>query len=295
MRIRIQDQEIPYPLTTLSGRLLLCGLSEIATAQILSDLKEKNPATQVELSKFVSSALENESATIWRNFETFNSYEQLRGTSEKIPPLVLALEGASATGKSMLAIDFVHYLSSTRFIGTDTIRQVLRGIYTREEYPELFCHTYQAHTRRQAGDPKLDPVIRGYIAQCEVIEPAVIGMVKRIYSEGASSIVEGVHLVPGSINHIGLGNLEMLINPSEKIHRSMFITKHSVGKLRSVSKDASIREDEFLSARKIQEYMITKAKNSNVPIIDLQSYDITRSEISSLIINKIEEIIEEYT
>ena len=295
MRIRIQDQEIPFPLTTLRGRLLLCGLSDIASAQILNDLKESCPTTETSLFAFVTKALENESPEILRNFETLDSYEKLRVTSEKIPPLILALEGASATGKSMLAIDFVHYLSSTRFISTDTVRQVLRGIYSREDYPELFCHTYQAHTRRQAGDATLDPVLRGYIAQCEVIGPPVIEMAKRIYLEGVSSIIEGVHLEPGSVKHIGIGSLEILVNPNEDIHRSMFITKHTAGKLRTVSQDVSTREEEFLSTRKIQEYMIAKAKDSQVPIIDFHSYETTRSEISRLIINKIEEIIKKYT
>jgi len=295
MRIKIQDQEIPFPLTTLRGRLLLCGLSDIASAQILSDLKERHPITEDNLFTFVSDVLEIEPPKILSNFETLNTYEKLRGTSEKIPPLILTLEGASATGKSMLAMDFVHYMTSTRFISTDTIRQVLRSIYTREDYPELFCHTYQAHTRRQVGDSSLDPVIRGYLAQCELIAPSVIEIVKRVYSEGASSIVEGVHLEPGSINRIGIGSLEVLINPNEGTHRSMFMTKHAAGKLRTVSKDVSVREDEFLLTRKIQEYMITKAKYAKVPIIDLHSYETARAKISNLVLNKVEEIIDEYT
>ncbi|TFH04889.1 MAG: hypothetical protein E4H14_13805 [Candidatus Thorarchaeota archaeon] len=295
MRIKIQDQEIPFPLTTLQGRLLLCGLSEITTAQIISDLKVSQTSTEEKMIKSVIAALKCESPEILKNYETLNSYDQLHESTDKSPPFILALQGASATGKSMLAIDFVHYLSATRFISTDTVRQVLRGIYTREEYPELYCHTYQAYIHRQAGDQNLDPVIRGYKAQCEIIGPPVTEMVKLIYSEGASTIIEGVHLEPGSIGHIGISVLEVLINPSEDTHKSMFITKHAVGKLRTVSKNASTREEEFLSTRKIQEYMISKARKSEVPIIELKSYDTARSEISNLIISKIEEIIEAHT
>ncbi|MGY5881281.1 MAG: hypothetical protein RTV31_13590 [Candidatus Thorarchaeota archaeon] len=295
MRIRIQDQEIPFPLNTLRGRLLLCGLSEFATAQILADLKDTHPAAEEKLLTYVSNELESISSKISKNFRLLNIYEELRGTSDKIPPFILALEGASATGKSMLAIDFVRYLSSTRFISTDTIRQVLRGIYTKEDHPELYCHTYQAHIRRQTGDPNLDFILRGYLAQCEVIGPPVVEMVKRIYSEGASAIIEGVHLEPGSISQIGIGILEILINPSEDTHRSMFITKHAAGKLRTVSKDSSTREEEYISTRKIQEYMVTKAKEAKIAVVDLHSYDTARKEISNLVITKIEKIILEYT
>ncbi|MHA1290162.1 MAG: hypothetical protein ACTSPB_22505, partial [Candidatus Thorarchaeota archaeon] len=273
MKVRIQDQEIPFPLTTISGRLKLCGLSDKATSQILTDIKQTKLDSEEKIFTHIKDALSKEPRIIQRSFETLNSYEQLRGTSDKVPSFILALEGASATGKSMLAIDFVHYLSSTRFISTDTVRQVLRGIYTREDHPELYCHTYQAYTKRQTGDESLDPVIRGYIAQCEVIGPSVIEMVKRIYSEGASAIVEGVHLEPGSINQIGSGVLEILVNPDEDTHKSMFITKYVAGKLRTVSKDASTREEEFLSTRKIQDYMIYKAEKNKIPIIELESYE----------------------
>lgn len=294
MRVRVQDQEIPFPLTTLGGRLQLCGLPDITTSEMLSEIKQIKHASEEEILSHIRKALSNEPPEILKNFETFNSYEQLRGTTDNIPPLILALEGASATGKSMLAIDFIHYLSSTRFISTDTVRQVLRGIYTKEDYPELYCHTYQAFTRRQAGDKNLDPVIRGYIAQCEVISPSVIEMVKRIYSEGASTIVEGVHLEPGSLNHLGSGVVEVLVNPSEDTHRAMFITKYTAGKLRTVSKDTSTREEEFLSTRKIQDYMIDRARKNKIEIIDLESYENARSLISNLIISQVEQIIADH-
>jgi len=294
MKVRIQDQEIPYPLTIISGRLKLCGLSDAATSQILKDIKKARLNSEEDIFKHIKDALSKEPRIIQRSFNTLNSYEQLRGTSDKVPPLILALEGASATGKSMLAIDFVHYLSITRFISTDTVRQVLRGIYTKEDYPELYCHTYQAYTRRQAGDKNLDQVLRGYIAQCEVISPPVVEMVKRVYSEGASAIVEGVHIEPGSVNQIGSGVLEILVNPSEDTHRSMFITKFVAGKLRTVSKDVSTREEEYLSTRKIQDYMITKAKKNKIAIVELESYENTRSTISTLIVNKINQFINEF-
>ncbi|MFW9844769.1 MAG: hypothetical protein ACFFEV_09350 [Candidatus Thorarchaeota archaeon] len=295
MKVRIQNHEIPFPLTTISGKLKLCGLADTATSQILKEIKQTKLNSEEEIFRYIKDALSKEPRIVLRSFETLNSYQQLRGTSDEVPPLVLALEGSSATGKSMLAIDFVHNLSSTRFISTDTIRQILRSIYTRDKYPELYCHTYQAYTRRQSGDHNLDPVIRGYIAQCEVINPPIIEMTKRIYSEGVSAVIEGVHLEPGSINHIGTGIMEILINPSEPLHKSMFITKHAAGRLRTVSGDSSTREIEFLSTRKIQEYMVTQAKKSQVTIINFNDYETACSEISTLIINKILEIIEEHS
>jgi 2-phosphoglycerate kinase len=291
MKMRIQDLEIPFPLSVVRGRLKLSGLSDITTSEIIADIMQNNLSSEELIFTQVEETLSTEPPEILKNYNLLSSYEQLRGTSDKIPPIILALEGASATGKSMLAIDLIHYLSATRFISTDTVRQFLRGIYKNEEYPELYCHTYQAYTRRQAGDKTLDPIVRGYIAQCEVIGPPVIEMISRINLEGTSSIVEGVHLEPGLINDIGSGVLEILVNPSFETHRSMFISKFSAGKLRTVSKDTTEREEEYLSTRKIQEYMITKAKMNKISIINLESYEDAIILISKLIVEKVQQII----
>lgn len=300
MRVRIQDQEIPFPLTTLKGRLRLSGLIDVVISEILSDIKKEQATsqqipTESDLSKFVENALNSESSQILKNYETLNVYEHLRGVSDEIPPIILALEGASATGKSMLAIDLVHDLTSTRFISTDTVRQVLRGTYTKKDYPELYCHTYQAYKHRQSGNDKLHPVVRGYLAQLDIISPHVIESIKLILAEGAIGVVEGVHLQPGSINHLSEGNLEILINPSEVTHKAMFTSKYCTGKLKSVSKDLDTREEEFQSTRKIQEYMILHAKKHDLSIIELESYEDANSAIASLIISKIEQLIRNHS
>lgn len=294
MRVRIQEQEIPFPLTTIRGKLRLSGLTETEISKIISDIKKYHSnkiPTESDLTKFVEDALKSYSPQIIKNYETLSEYEHLRGESDQIPPIILALEGASATGKSMLAIDLVQDLVSTRFISTDTIRQVLKGIYKKKNHPELYCHTYQAYKHKQSGSSSLDSVVRGYIAQCELISPPLIEMIKQIHAEGAIAVLEGVHLQPGSITHLSKGTLEILINPDEQTHKAMFTSKHEAGKLKSVSKDSRTREEEFQSTRKIQEYMIVEAKKHNLSIIDLDIYEDTRSAISKLIISKAEQII----
>jgi len=295
MRVRIQNQEIPFPLITLKGRLRLSGLTDAAISIMTSDIMKyysshKIP-TEDDFREFVEDMLKSYSPQILKNYETLNAYEHLRGISDEIPPIILALEGASATGKSMLAIDLIHDLTSTRFISTDTVRQILRGIYTKKEYPELYCHTYQAFKHKQSGDSSLDSVVRGYIAQCELISPSVIEMVKQIQAEGAIAVLEGVHLRPGSISHLSKGTLEILINPDEETHKAMFVSKYVAAKLKSVSKESITREEEFQSTRKIQDYMISEAQKHDLSVIDLKSYEDARSEISKLIIDKKERII----
>ncbi len=295
MKVRIQDQEIPFPLTTLRGRLRLSGLPDVEISQLLAGIKKyhsnRKVPTESELTNFIEASLKSHSPQIIKNYETLSEYEHLRGESNQIPPIILALEGASATGKSMLAIDLVQDLVSTRFISTDTIRLILRRIYSKKEYPELHCHTYQAFKHKETGNSSLDSVVRGYIAQCELISPPVIEMVKQIHAEGAIAVLEGVHLQPGSIAHLGKGTIEILINPNEETHKAMFTSKYVAGKLKSVSKDSRTREEEFQSTRKIQDYMILEAKKHDLSIIAFESYEDAHSEIIKLVIDKIEQIV----
>jgi len=71
----------------------------------------------------------------------------------------------------------------------------------------------------------------------------------------------------------------------------MFASKYVAGKLKSVSKDSNTREEEFQSTRKIQDYMIMKAKEHDLSIIAFESYEDARFEILKLVIHKIEQII----
>jgi len=188
----------------------------------------------------------------------------------------------------------MHDLTATRFISTDSIRQVLRSIYTEEQHPELFCHTYQAHKCRQAGQQSLKPVVRGYIAQCEIITPHIVAMTERVIAEGAISVIEGVHIEPGSLQDLSSGVCEILINPDRESHRAMFASKHAIGKLRTVSEDIAVRDMEFEATRLIQEYMIDKAKKRKVTIIPLTGYDDARKAISTFIISKARGILSSF-
>jgi len=189
----------------LRGRLRLSGLSYLEIEQLIEELE-----TTIEDRKLVPSQdeLVEECRTLLSRtpkgkaamgaFDLLTRYETIRRTTSEAPPLVLVIEGASATGKSMLAVEMIACLGATRTINTDTVRQVLRSVYDKSEHPELFCHTYQAFKHRMSGPEEYSNALRGFIAQCELITPHVVRAVERIIEEGTVAVVEGVHLVPGT-------------------------------------------------------------------------------------------------
>ncbi|MFW9933148.1 MAG: hypothetical protein ACFFDR_10875 [Candidatus Thorarchaeota archaeon] len=295
MKVRYGERTIPYPLHLLTGKLQLCGISESHVAEVLQKIRieyANTTPTPQELNLFVSNALLGQSPLIQDNFLTLTRYEELRNRDPGVLPLILVLEGSSATGKSMLTLPLIHQLGSTRIIGSDSVRQVLRTYFSREEYPELFSHTYQAYRYRQSGPEELDSVVRGFLAQVQLIEPTLKRSIERYLYEGTMAIIEGVHVIPGSIQSMGNSVLELLIHPSIDLHHDMFTLKQEASGLKTVSSEMDIREKEFQDTRSIQDYMYNQASQNGIPIIEFSDYESALIEISEIIIERITHLIE---
>jgi 2-phosphoglycerate kinase len=294
MKLRIGNEEMPYPLFTMKGRLRVSGLTDQAIAEIVNEKSLRDIETEEDLYSHIRNSLASFDSSISSNFDVLTKYEMLRGESSDLPPIVVAIEGASATGKTLIALELIHDLTATRFISTDSLRQIIRGLVSQEDHPELFCHTYQAYNFRQVGPTELDSRVRGFLAQCEIITPHVISIVERLVAEGAIGVIEGVHLEPGTLEKTGPGVVEVLVNPNPDTHRLMFASKHAIGKLKTISKDIHIREAEFGSARAIQEYMIKIAEKSKIPIVPLTEYDDARKKVSSIIVSRVKKLLHSF-
>lgn len=296
MRIDFHGHSLPYPLQILRSRLLLSGISRLRSEEIITEvLKEvvfdnQMPApTEFEIHRLVMSHIENEKSH--DKFKTVLKYEARRCSQDPVTPIAVAISGASATGKSMVALELVEVLAATRYISTDTIRQVLRSTLNRDEFPELFCHTYQAYEVMREKPLSSNKYVAGFLAQTSIIDPTIRKMIERLIDEGATSVIEGVHLVPGSLKGISPTLIEVLVNPSEQTHSLMFASKEELAKLRTVSGEESIREEEFIAARAIQSYLLDRARESNTPIISLSTYDQAVNAIGELVVERMKKLL----
>lgn len=294
MRLRLRDEIVPYPLFTIKGRLKLSGLNDQVISEVMKESVVVNFETEDALLSHTRECLESYNEEIRTNFDILTKYEYLRGENSEIPAIVVILEGASATGKSLIALELMRDITATRFISTDSIRVVLRGIMSKENHPELFCHTYQAYTHRQSGPADLDPIIRGFLAQYEIMTPHIELMIEKIVTEGAIAVVEGVHILPGRLQGLSPGVIEILVNPDEDTHKAMFVGKQIQGKLRTVSGNISVREKEFEATRAIQRYMVEAAEKSKVPILELNSYGDIHHTISACILSRVRNLLSSF-
>ena len=292
MRVRIGDHVIPFPIGLLRGRLRLAGLDYELCDRILHRfVDDANMYPYSEILQYLEKSVAEIDNSIVHNLRTIRRYEEQRREHRETPAIILVLEGASATGKSLLAMPMIEKLGVTRTIGTDSIRQIVRSLTDPAEHPELFCHTYQAYKYRTAGRSDLSKIVRGYLAQVELLSPYLVRSIQLIIDEGTDAIIEGVHIVPGSLVKLGAGVLEVLIHPTCEDHRVMFQSKSSAASLRSVSSKEEVRDVEFRATREIQDYLYSQARENEVAIIQFHDYESAERDLDELVLKKMKELV----
>jgi 2-phosphoglycerate kinase len=119
-------------------------------------------------------------------------------------------------------------------------------------------------------------------------------MIERIIAEGTTGVVEGVHILPGEIQGLSPGVVELLINPNDATHQAMFTNKHAAGKLRTVSEDLETRNKEYEGTRAIQNYMLKLAQEANVPVVEMNSFEESTISISKMIVKSVRKLVVEF-
>jgi 2-phosphoglycerate kinase len=293
MRIQYDDVAIPYPVSILRGYLRLLGLSRIDSLRIVESVISSDTVifpSEEKILEECNNILIRDHPKFSDSFNVILEYNrQLR--KGKLPHILLAISGASATGKSMLAINMIHTLAATRVVSTDSIRQILRTQTNESNSPELFCHTYQVHHYKQVGSVDLPLSVRGYLAQMEAISPALRSTVLRLVDEGVSSIIEGVHIIPGTLRDLESSIIEILIHPDDETHWGMFLSKSHGSGLKTVSADKVERRKEYEATREIQDFLRVQAKKNTIPIICLESYENAEEEINRVIFDHIARLV----
>ena len=115
-------------------------------------------------------------------------------------PLVILIGGTTGVGKSTVATEVAHRLGITRIVSTDSIREVMRGIFSKDLMPAIYESSFNAWRSLRIPVPEgADPVIVGFREQTAVVTTGVKALIDRSVVERVSLVVEGVHIVPGYI------------------------------------------------------------------------------------------------
>ncbi len=199
-KILVEDIESksPFSKARLARSLVAAGINHIDADKIADKIEKKILKKDISLLKrnqireMVSKELEKKLDPKYRN-----QYDLWQKFTESDLPLIILIGGPTGAGKSTVSMRLANRLNIRSVIGTDIIRSVMRYSESSEENPNLFLSSYQAHRSGRETLSFKDRVISGFVKQTKAISSAIEYVINRNIVENKSTIIEGVHLVPG--------------------------------------------------------------------------------------------------
>lgn len=217
--------------------------------------------------------------------DKYKNWRSLR-TSQK--PLIILIGGASGVGTSSMAFELANRLRLKNLISTDMIREVMRKIVSKDLSPVIHKSSFDAYQSIRTPSIRINPVIEGFISHVDVVNIGVEAIIERSVKEGISTIIEGVHIVPGFIKRELLENNNIiiftLIVEDEDAHKQRFYARC---RQPWVKRPLDRYMDNFDTIRKTQNFLVQQAKIHDAHIVN-------NVDINETIDIMIDDILEEF-
>ncbi len=198
--------------------------------------------------------------------ETGRRLRRFRELQELDLPIIVLVGGATGTGKSTVATEAAHRLGITRVTSTDFVRQTMRAFFSHEFMPSIHYSSFEAAAGLREPEQAEDPVIAGFLEQTRNVLVGVRASIERALEEGWSTVLEGVHLVPGMLPPIegALVVQCVLAIEHEEEHSAHFMIREA-GSQGVRPHDKYI--DRLDDIRHIQDHIVGRAERHRVPVI----------------------------
>jgi 2-phosphoglycerate kinase len=200
-------------------------------------------------------------------------------------PIIVLIGGATGTGKSTVATEVAYRLGITRVTSTDFVRQTLRAFFSPEFMPSIHYSSFEAGKGlRSAEEEEVDPLLHGFLDQTRNVLVGVNAALERSLAEGWSTVIEGVHLVPGMTAPIedALVAQCVLAIDSEEAHASHFW-------IRDIASDGTRSLDKYLERlsdiRYLQDYIVERAEREGVLVIRNKDREGATSDVMELVLS----------
>jgi 2-phosphoglycerate kinase len=220
--------------------------------------------------------------------QRFRQWQTLRRLET---PLIVLIGGSTGVGKSTLATQLAHRLGITRLIGTDMVRETMRAFFAPELMPAIHTSSFDAAAAVRLPVPRGTDLARiGFMEQTTAVSVGIEALIARGLDEAQRLVVEGVHIVPGFLDHSRWRQaivLEFVLAIADKDrHRSNFTVREwETGGIRPLRRYL----DNFAQIRRIQKYIVSRAEALGVPVIDNSSIDQSLNEVLGTILRRVEE------
>lgn len=259
----------PFSKGIMSRSLNVADIGTERAYNIASDIEAdliKNNVSEIsnsELAEVVLNHLESIDSTIAIKYQHWRSLR----TSKK--PLIILIGGASGVGTSSMAFELANRLRLKNLISTDMIREVMRKIVSKELSPVIHKSSFDAHESIRTPSIRIDSVIEGFISHVDVVNVGIEAIIERSVKEGISTIIEGVHIVPGFIRKDLIENNNIIMFTltvgDEEAHKQRF---YSRCRQPWVKRSLERYMENFGTIRKTQRFLVEQAKIHDTRIID---------------------------
>lgn len=189
-------------------------------------------------------------------------------------PVILLLGGTSGVGKSSLALEVARRLGIRHVQSTDSIREVMRIMLSREFVPAIFGSSYDAYRLLPREDGRQPSVIDGFRAQASAVSVGIRASLERTISESANLVIDGVSIAPGLIDVGAYAERAhvislMVATLDEGALRNRFVARATGQKRRLPHRYL----DNLAEILAIQRYLIEQAGRHAVPVVDNVAFD----------------------
>ena len=214
-------------------------------------------------------------------------YKNWRSLRISKKPLIILIGGASGVGTSSMAFELANRLRLKNLISTDMIREVMRKIVSKELSPVIHKSSFDAYESIRTPSVRVDPVIEGFISHVEVVNIGIEAIIERSVKEGISTIIEGVHVVPGFIRKDLIEDNNIIIFTltvdDEESHKQRF---YSRCRQPWVKRSLERYMDNFDTIRKTQDFLVEQANINNTRVINNRDINETIDLMVSDILEK---------
>jgi len=287
-------EEVPFSKGLMARALVLTGLdperSYLIARRAERDLAERG-ALSLDFDRLGQLAADvigdDEASKTLRRLRRLDALQRLE------EPLLLLVGGATGTGKSTIATEAAHRLGITRVTSTDFIRQTMRAFFSEEFMPSVHFSSFEARLAltRAEEEESGDAAILGFLDQTRNVLVGVEAALERAATERWSTVLEGVHLVPGMVaaNYPGAFVVQCLVAiEDENLHRSHFwVRDYATEGLRPLDKYL----DSLPQIREIQDYLVERARRYDVPVIVNDSLDRAIGEVLDLVLRRADQLV----
>lgn len=216
-------------------------------------------------------------------------YSRLRDIARLDRPLIVLIGGTTGVGKSTVATEVAHRLGITRISSTDSIREVMRGIFTKDLMPAIYESAFNAWRGLRVPVPQgANPVIVGFREQTAVVSTGVEALIERSVLEGTSMVMEGIHLVPGYLDHRQFKNarvVQLVIGvEDEQSHLSHFYIREAQTQ---GTRPTKRYKSNFGNIRLLGRYIEDLAREHDIPVLYSHQLDRTVADVLEYVVNSV--------